>query len=228
MIQLENVTKKYLNHKAIDQCSTKLKSGKIIGVIGENGSGKTTFLKLLAGLLRPTTGKVLIDSKQVNRQISNKLAYLTDSDYFYPYFTIEELIHFYQNQFADFDKDKAHEIASFMKIDLKRKMKYLSKGNRSRVKLIVTLARKAPYVVLDEPFSGLDPLVRKALINGIIKFADMEQQTLILTTHEIREVETILDEVLLLKRGRILAHQEVEQIREEYGINVIDWMEKVI
>lgn len=227
MIQLEKVTKKYLKHKAVNQFTATLESGKVIGLIGENGSGKTTILKLLAGLLRPTTGSILIDSKQVDRRISDKLAYLTDMEYFYPYFTIEELIDFYQSQYKDFDKRKAMDMVAFMKLNVKQKIRYLSKGNLSRIKIAVTLSRKAPYIVLDEPFSGLDPLVRKSIINGIIKFIDLENQTLIVTTHELREVEPILDEVLLLKEGRIIEQKSVDQIRDEYRMDVVDWMEKV-
>ncbi|OZU88520.1 spermidine/putrescine ABC transporter ATP-binding protein [Virgibacillus indicus] len=227
MIQLEKVTKKYLRHKAVNQCTATLEAGKIIGLIGENGSGKTTILKLLAGLLRPTNGRVLIDSKQVNRSISDRLAYLTDMDYFYPYFTIKELIDFYHSQFKDFDKKKAMDMAAFMKLNVKQKIRYLSKGNLSRVKIAVTLSRNVPYIVLDEPFSGLDPLVRKSIINGIIKFMNLESQTLIVTTHELREVEPILDEVLLLKDGRIIAQKSVDQIRDDYRMDVVDWMEQV-
>lgn len=226
-MKLDNVTKKYVFHKALNQCSATFESGRIIGLIGENGSGKTTMLKLLAGLLRPTKGRVLIEGEQVNRRVSDRVAYLTDQDYFFPYFTIEELVHFYKSQFTDFDQQKALEIATFMKLEIKRKIKHLSKGNRGRVKIMVTLARNAPYIVLDEPFAGLDPMVRKAIITGMIKFVDLSRQTLIISTHELREVEPILDKVVLLKQGSVIAQNKVEQIREEYKTDVVDWMEKV-
>ena len=227
MIQLENVTKRYVRNQAVKQCSLTIERGQIAGLIGENGSGKTTILKLLAGLLRPTDGNVTIDNKRVDRHISKRLAYLTDLDYFYPFFTINELIAFYDSQFSDFDKEKAYHIAEFMKLDGKQKIKYLSKGNLSRAKIAVTLSRNAPYIILDEPFSGLDPLVRKAITNGLIQFIDLEKQSLILSTHEVQEVEPILDEVILLKQGEIIAHKQMDEIREMYGINVVDWMERV-
>ncbi|MGP4109242.1 ABC transporter ATP-binding protein [Virgibacillus sp. L01] len=227
MMQLDQVTKKYFARKAVYRCTLTIEPGRIIGLIGENGSGKTTILKLLAGLIRPTKGNVLIDSKQVNRSVSEMLAYLTDMDSFYPYFTIEELIDFYNSQFKDFDKNRALEIAVFMKLNIKQKTKYLSKGNLSRVKIAVTLSRRAPYVVLDEPFSGLDPMVRKSIIKSIINFVDLQKQTLIVTTHEVSEVEPILDEVVLLKEGMIIAHKSTDQVREEYEMDVVDWMERV-
>lgn len=227
MIELKNVTKKYFTYQAIRDISIILDSGKVIGIIGENGSGKTTLLKLLAGLLRPSKGSVQIDSTQVSRKISWKLSYLTDMDYYFPYFTVEELILFYQSQFADFDQERAFDITSFMKLSKQQKVKHLSKGNKSRLKIAVTLARKAPYIVLDEPFSGLDPIVRKAIINGIIKYVDLNDQSIIIATHELNEVEPILDEVVLLKRGKIVGHKDVEHIREEYGMSVVEWMEHV-
>lgn len=225
MIEIKHVTKKYLMYPAVKSVEVTFQLGKIIGVIGENGSGKTTLLKLLAGLLRPSSGSIMIDNQQVGRGISKKLAYLTDMDYYYPYFTVIELVHYYKSQFADFDQDKALEIVSFMKLDHNQKIKHLSKGNKNRLKIAVTLGRRAPYIVLDEPFTGLDPMVRKAIMNSIIKFVDLEKQTVIMATHEVNEVEPILDEVLLMSKGKVIAHKSVDHIREEYGMDVLQWME---
>ena len=225
MIEISHVTKKYLMYPAVKSVEVTFQLGKIIGVIGENGSGKTTLLKLLAGLLRPSSGSIMIDNQQVGRGISKKLAYLTDMDYYYPYFTVIELVHYYKSQFADFDQDKALEIVSFMKLDHNQKIKHLSKGNKNRLKIAVTLGRRAPYIVLDEPFTGLDPMVRKAIMNSIIKFVDLEKQTVIMATHEVNEVEPILDEVLLMSKGKVIAHKSVDHIREEYGMDVLQWME---
>lgn len=227
MIQLNNVTKKYIGSRGLRQCSITLKTGRMIGVIGENGSGKTTMLKLISGLLHPTKGEIWIDGKHINRRISEKVAFLTDQDYFYPYFSIGELISFYQSQFADFDPEKAKMITEFMQLEQKRKVKHLSKGNLARVKIMVTFARQAPYIVLDEPFSGLDPIVRKAIMNSMLRFIDLSGQTVIISTHDVQEVEPILDDVVLLKRGKIVAYKAVEQIREEFEINVVNWMERV-
>lgn len=225
MIKVNNVTKKYILHPAVKTVNVTINRGKIIGIIGENGSGKTTLLKLLAGLLQPSSGSVTVDSKKVNRKISKKLAYLTDMDYYYPYFTVIELVNYYESQFLDFDKKKALEIVSFMKLDHDQKIKYLSKGNRNRLKIAVTLGRNAPYIILDEPFSGLDPMVRKAIINSIIKFVNLEEQTVIMATHEVNEVEPILDEVLLMENGKVIAHESVDSIREEHSMDVANWME---
>lgn len=225
MIKIHDVTKKYLIYPAVKSLNLTLHQGKIIGVIGENGSGKTTLLKLLAGLLRPTSGSVMIDEQQVNRKVCKKLAYLTDMDYYYPYFTVNELVRYYNSQFIDFDQEKALNIIEFMNLEQNQKIKYLSRGNKSRLKIAVTLARNVPYIILDEPFSGLDPMVRKSIMNSMIKFIDLEKQTVIMATHEVNEVEPILDEVVLLKKGTMIAHRSVDNIREQYGVDVVQWME---
>lgn len=225
MIELNHVTKKYMMFPAVKAVNVTFNKGKIIGVIGENSSGKTTLLKLLAGLLQPSSGTVIIDNHRVDRRISQKLAYLTDMDYFFPYFTVVELIHYYESQFTDFNKAKALEIISFMKLNHDQKIKYLSKGNRNRLKIAVTLGRNAPYIVLDEPFNGLDPMVRKAIMKSIIKFINLDEQTVIMATHEVNEVEPILDEVLLLRSGHVIAYESVDDIRETHHMDVTNWME---
>ncbi|WP_138420309.1 ABC transporter ATP-binding protein [Aquibacillus sediminis] len=225
MINLQQVTKKFGRFSALKDCNVSIESGKVIGVVGENGSGKSTMLRLLAGSLRPTHGKVMIDGAVVTRKISEKLAYLTDNNYFYPYFTIQQLIDFYHSQFNDFDRNKAQQLLHFMELDSSTKIKHLSKGNVGRIKIVITLSRNAPYLVLDEPFSGLDPMVRKSIITSMIRFVDLSQQTLILTTHEINEIEPILDEVILLGSGEVVAQRSVEAIRDKYQMSVVDWME---
>lgn len=226
MIEVKDVSKHFLFNKAIKHCTINIGTGKIIGLVGANGSGKTTFLQLLAGLLKPTKGIVTVDGNRVDRKISSKLAYSSDVDhYYFPYFLIRDLIYFYSTQFADFDKRKADTILDFMNLNQKEKIKYLSKGNRNRLKIAVTLARNAPYIILDEPFSGLDPMVRKAILKGLIQFVDLEKQTLLLTTHEVREVEPVLDEVVVMKAGEIVAHRSVDAIRLDYGLDVTEWME---
>ncbi|SEB04440.1 ABC-2 type transport system ATP-binding protein [Thalassobacillus cyri] len=227
MIELQHVSKKYLLKKALDDIDVSFPIGKIIGVIGENGSGKSTMLKLIAGLLQPTNGEVLIDEKHADRKISTKVAYMSDIDQFYPFFTVNQLVDFYESQFQDFHREKARDILRLMHIEGDEKIKHLSKGNRGRVKMAVTLARNAPYILLDEPFSGLDPMVRTSIVQGMIQYIDLQSQTLIITTHEINEIEALLDEVIVLRKGKILGQQSTEDIRMEYQISVVDWMKQL-
>ncbi|GGA80344.1 ABC transporter ATP-binding protein [Ornithinibacillus halotolerans] len=227
MITLTNVTKKYSSKKALDNVNLELTVGKLIGLVGENGSGKSTTLKLIAGLKHPTKGEVRVNGELVTRRIADSVSYLSELDEYYSFFTVEKTIEFYASQFKDFDLDKAYEILKFMKLDPKSKPKHLSKGNRGRLKIVLSLARNVPVILLDEPFSGLDPMVRNSIVKGLISFIDLEKQLVLITTHEIREVESILDEVVAIKDGSIIGHHNVEDLREEKQIGIVDWMEEI-
>ena len=129
--------------KALEDVTLTIPQGKIIGLVGENGSGKTTLLKLIAGLLTPNSGTATFNGQPITRRIATDIAYMPDTDLFYPYFTVEQLFDFYDSQFVDFDLIKAKEIAQFLNMSLDSKIKSLSKGNRGRVKIAVTLGREA-------------------------------------------------------------------------------------
>ena len=221
MIELRNITKKYGTRKALEEITLTLPQGKIIGLVGENGSGKTTLLKLMSGLLTPNVGSAVLDGKPITRKVATNIAYMPDADMFYPYFTVGQ---FYESQFTDFNPIKAKEIAQFLNLDLNSKLKNLSKGNRGRAKIAATLGREADYYLLDEPFSGLDPMVRDDIAKGLIRFTDPERQTVILSTHELKEVEPLLDEIIVLKGSRLIAHEAVDEIRDTYGQDATSWM----
>ena len=227
MIELKNVTKKYLTQVALDDVSISLPQGKIIGIVGENGSGKSTTLKLMAGLIQPSKGKITVNGENVTRRISNQVAYLSELDAYYPFYTVQETIDFFASQFNDFDLDRSKEILGFMKLDPNKKVKELSKGNRGRLKILLVLSRKVPIILMDEPLSGLDPMVRDSIIKGLLSFVDIEKQTVIITTHEIREIEPLLDFVIPLKNGKILEITEVEEIRSVQQLSLVEWMKKV-
>lgn len=227
MITLTNVTKKYGTKRALDQVNLELTTGKLIGLVGENGSGKSTTLKLIAGLNHPTHGEIRVNGEKVTRQIADSVSYLSELDEYYRFFTVKKSIEFHASQFRDFDKEKAYEIMDFMKLDPNDKLKHLSKGNRGRLKIILSLARNVPVILMDEPFSGLDPMVRNSIVKGLISFIDLEKQLVLITTHEIREVENILDEVIAIKAGSIIGHHNVEELREEKQMSIVDWMTEV-
>lgn len=227
MIQFKHVSKRYGRQKALDDVSFTLPSGKIIGLIGENGSGKSTTLKLIAGLIRPTQGNVYVDQQPVSRQISRIVSYLTELDEFYRFFRVGEMVDFYASQFADFNIAKAAEILSFMQLDRDKKIQNLSKGNRGRLKIVLSLAREVPVILMDEPFSGLDPMVRESIVKGLISFVEPTKQTVIITTHEIKEVEPILEMAVVMKQGRMIGMRDVEELRFQEHISIVEWMKQL-
>lgn len=224
MLQLSNVSFSYMKKPILQDVSFSFPVGQIIGLVGENGSGKSTLLKVLAGLLRPTSGEVLLNGMPVTRRSADKIAYLPDIDLFFDFFTGEQLFQHYASQFEDFSYDKACIVAEFLQVDKNVKLRQLSKGNRGRMKMAATLGREVPFYLMDEPFSGLDPIVREQLIKGLIQFTDIEHQTILLSTHELYEVEPILDQIILLQNGSIIAHEEVETIRDVSNKDAVQWM----
>ncbi|PJO42309.1 ABC transporter ATP-binding protein [Lysinibacillus xylanilyticus] len=224
MLQLSNVSFRYMKKPILQDVSFSFPVGQIIGLVGENGSGKSTLLKVLAGLLRPTSGEVLLNGMPVTRRSADKIAYLPDIDLFFDYYTGEQLFQHYASQFEDFSYDKACIVAEFLQVDKNVKLGQLSKGNRGRMKMAATLGREVPFYLMDEPFSGLDPIVREQLIKGLIQFTDFEHQTILLSTHELYEVEPILDQIILLQNGSIIAHEEVETIRDVSNKDAVQWM----
>lgn len=227
MIQLNNVTKKYLSKVALRDVNLELDKGKIIGLVGENGSGKSTTLKLIAGLTHPTKGSVTVNGVEATRRIASQVSYLSELDEYYSFYNVGQTMDFVASQFEDFNMEKAEKIRSFMKLDRNAKLKHLSKGNRGRLKIVLTLAREVPLILMDEPLSGLDPMVRDSIVKGLISFIDLEKQLVLITTHEIREIEMVLDEVIAIKDGDIIGHHNVEQLRIENGMGITEWMTKV-
>ena len=182
MIRFENVTKKYGSGLALRNTSFQFEKGKIYGLLGPNGSGKSTTLKMIAGLVLPSAGKVMLDDEPINRKVAEEVAYLTELDMFYETFTVKGMLKFYNSQFSDFDMERAEELVSFMQLDGSKKIKHLSKGTRGRLKLVLTLSRQARVILLDEPFSGLDPMVRDTIVKGLLSYIDWGEQTVLIAS----------------------------------------------
>jgi ABC-2 type transport system ATP-binding protein len=226
-MQLQTVSFHYKRKTILERISFEVPPGQIIGLIGANGSGKSTLLKLMAGVLMPTEGTITFGGAKVKRQMATKIAYQPDIDLFYEKLTGEEVFSLYASQFDDFSITKAKEIAQFLEVPTGVKLGKLSKGNRGRIKLATFIARDAELYLMDEPFAGLDPLARDSLMKAIIKFIDTEHCSVVLSTHEVNEVEPILDQVILLKDGHIRAMENLEEIRNERGENAVEWMKNL-
>lgn len=226
MINVKKVCYKHRNRPVLNDVSFQIPVGKIIGIAGENGAGKSTLLRLLAGIKNPDDGTITLDHQPLTHRTCSRFAYLPDTDDFYSYLTGVQLFQFYETQFEDFNFLKALEVANFLDINIEQKIKTLSKGQRGRLKMAATLGRETTYYFMDEPFSGLDPMVRDSLIKGLIRFTDAETQTIVLSTHELYEVEPILDALLLLKNGEVISYHSLETIREEWQQDAVSWMKK--
>lgn len=224
---LKNVTKTYGKKIALKRINLSFEKGRIYGLLGPNGSGKSTMLKLMAGLVFPNEGTVTLNGHPVTRRSNEQVAYLTELDMFYDVFTVGETVDYMASQFADFNIEKARELLEELKLDASQKVRSLSKGNRGRLKLVTTLARDTEAILLDEPFSGLDPMVRDSIVTSLLKYIDFENQVLIIATHEITEIESLLDKAVAIHYGTVIGQESVEKLREEQGLSVLQWFKQI-
>jgi ABC-2 type transport system ATP-binding protein len=227
-IKIQNVVKRFGKEYALKNVNLTFKKGKIYGLLGPNGSGKSTTLKLITGLSFPDSGEITLNDQVVTRKSCQSVAYLTELDMFYDTFTVNETVSYVASQFSDFNLEKALRLLREMKLDPTKKVKSLSKGNRGRLKLVTTLARDSEVILLDEPFSGLDPMVRDSIVQSLLQYIDFENQTLIIATHEIIEIEPLLDEAIAIYYGTIIGQEEVEVLREEQGLSVLQWYKQLV
>ncbi len=214
ILECENLSKNYGSVKALDNLTLKIESGKIVGLLGPNGHGKTTLIKTLSGLLSKDKGKVLIDGKRIGVGTKKIVSYLPERSYISPEMKIKEVVSFFQEFYEDFDAKKADAMLGELSLDKESKLKSLSKGNREKVQLIMVMSRKAKLYLLDEPMGGVDPAARDYILKTIISNYS-EDATVIISTHLIQDVEQILDEVVFLKEGKVMLHSDVDELRME-------------
>ena len=218
-IEINNITKEFGTLTALDGVSLELEKGQIVGLLGPNGSGKTTLIKILNGLLTPTAGNVTINGMEPGVGTKRVVAYLPDRNALPDYMTTAQLMELYRDFFTDFNRDKAETMIGELGIDLKQQMKKMSKGTREKLQLCLVMAREADVYLLDEPIGGVDPATRDYILRTIISNYN-EDAVVLISTHLISDIETVLDDVVFLKEGKIVLHKKAEDIREETGESV--------
>ena len=215
-LQATNLTKRYGSALALDQLSLSLPQGRIIGLLGPNGSGKTTFIKLVAGLLSPTSGEIRVCGQAVGTGSKALVSYLPDRPYFSKQTKVTDQLDFFEDFYADFDRLRAEQMLKALGISPKARFRELSKGSQEKIQLVLVMSRRARLYLLDEPIGGVDPAARDYILNTIItNFAP--EATILISTHLIADVERVLDDFLFLHQGRILRSGCVDTVREETG-----------
>lgn len=214
ILQCKNLSKRYGAAEALKGIDLELEAGRIVGLLGPNGSGKTTFIKLANGLLKPTEGEILIDGNSPGKETKAEVAYLPDRDFLPDYMSVSQLIKYYSDFFDDMNMAKAEEMLRSLDLDKDMKLKKMSKGTREKVQLILTMSRDAKVYFLDEPIAGVDPAARDYILRTIITNYNPDA-LVVISTHLIADVENVLDEVVFIKEGKIVLHKEADVIREE-------------
>lgn len=213
LLEFNNVSFKYKcsNQYALNNVSFSLNEGQIVGLLGPNGSGKTTIIKLINGLLRNYNGEILVNGKELNEKSRAIISYLPDATYLNESAKIEEVILMFKNLYSDFEEEKMRKMLESMHIDSKSIIKTLSKGNKEKLQLALVLSRNAKIYVLDEPIGGVDPAQRDFIIRTIL--SNYAQNSLvIISTHLLEDIEPILNRVIMIKNGEIALDDTKENI----------------
>jgi ABC-2 type transport system ATP-binding protein len=215
MIEIKGLTQQFGTKLALEDVNLTINRGGIIGLIGPNGSGKSTIIRSIMGILKPTKGNVTVDGEAVDRKISSKVAYMSDINELYlP--TVQQNIDYLTNLYQDYNLKTVMEIINSLKIDLNMNVKGLSKGQTTIIRFALTVGRKVNYIILDEPLSGLDPVFRESFINRLANFRkEFPEVTIIITSHMLKEIQNLLDEVIAIYFAKILAHDRKENILKE-------------
>lgn len=210
----EHLSKQYSYTYALSDVNLVLPRGRIIGLLGPNGSGKTTMLKLMAGLLVPTSGTIRIEGKPVSPQTKAIVSYLPEKTYLSMRMRVSECLDYFADFYADFDRQRAEHMLASLQVPLDARMRTLSKGTKEKVQLVLVMARRASLYLLDEPIGGVDPATRDFILSTIVGNFH-EDATVLISTHLIYDVEKVLDEVLFLQNGQIVMYNSVDNIRQE-------------
>ena len=227
LIECTNLTKDYKNLRALNNLTFSIPDrGGIIGLLGPNGSGKTTFIKLLIGLLAPTEGSVKIAGYDIGPETKAIVSYLSDAHSLTDNYTVTEQLDYVEDFFSDFDRQKAEEMIEELGVERKQKIKALSKGTKEKLSLILTLSRNAKVYILDEPIAGVDPAAREYILQSILAHKK-ENATVIISTHLISEIEQYFDYVLFLKQGNVVLHGITDEIREKEGKTIDELFREV-
>ncbi|ANP80146.1 ABC transporter [Bacillus sp. B25(2016b)] len=226
LLKIENLWKRYNLKTVLQDLSATISEGKIIGLVGDNGSGKTTFLKMIAGLRYPSKGTITIEGQKVGIETKKTVSFMPDSPVFDEWMTIKDAVVFYRDFYSDFDFHQAMDLIAEFKMPLEEHIVALSKGGVEKLQLILTFSRKAKLYILDEPLGGIDLVSRKHVLDLILKFY-REDCTILISTHLIEETENIFDEVIFLKDGTIILHENVEEIRFHHGKAVHELFKEV-
>ena len=219
LVYLDHVTKNYGHEVALMDVSLNIQPGRIIGLLGPNGSGKTTIIKLINGLLQPSLGNIYIHGQLPSPASKKVVSYLPDTTYLNENMKIIDAIRYFQDFYADFNVQRAYQLLNDLHLHPTQKLNTLSKGNKEKVQLILVMSREADLYVLDEPIGGVDPAARDYILRTIIQNRRPNSSVLI-STHLIADIEQVLDEAIFINQGRILLHENTTVLRNQHGKSI--------
>ena len=219
LVEIKELGKCYGKKKVMNNLSLSLESGRIVGILGPNGSGKSTLIKMMAGVLKPTSGQIIINGYPVGVNTKKIVSYLPERTYLNPSMKVKEAVDYFADFYEDFSKQKALDMLEKFGINEQDKIKSLSKGTREKVQIVLVMSREAKLYLLDEPMGGVDPAARDYILRTIISNYN-EDATVVITTHLISDIENVLDEVVFIKQSEVYLKESVDDIRTKYNKSV--------
>lgn len=219
ILECQGLTKKYGSFYALSNLDITLERGQIVGLLGPNGSGKTSLIKLINGLLTPTEGHVIVNGMSPNTETKKIISYLPERSYLNDHMRVQNILDYFSDFYEDFDCPRAISMLKDLDIDTKARLHSLSKGTKEKLQLVMVMNRNADLYVLDEPIASVDPAARDYILRTILSNYN-ENATLLISTHLISDIENILDRVLFIHNGHLTLNATVDEIRTEKGKSV--------
>lgn len=213
-VEFKNLSKSYGTKEVLKNVNLKIEPGKIYGLLGPNGSGKTTMIKIINGLLQPTSGEILVQGHRPGIESKKVISFLPERTYLNMNMKVSELIQFFKDFYEDFDEKKARKLLERLKIKEQDKLKNMSKGTKEKVQLVMVMSRKADLYILDEPIGGVDPASRDYILETILTNFN-EGSSILISTHLIADIEKILDQVIFINQGKVVLNEDADMIRKK-------------
>lgn len=217
MIEIKNLSKCFGEHKVLEDVSIHIRKGSIYGIIGENGAGKSTIIQCLTGIYTSDIGSILIEGHSVyeNNEVKLNIGYVADRNQFFKGYTVGQMKDFFKMTYPSFSEEKFNYYNATFKLNLKTKVKNLSKGMQMRLSIMLNMAISPKVLVLDEPTSGLDALAKKQVLDFLIEAVDETQMTVVISSHHLSELERICDEVTMLYKGKVIYQTSVDDLKSK-------------
>ena len=219
LLEIKNLYKNYGEKQVLNNITLTVPRGKIIGLLGKNGTGKTTLIKLINGLITPTEGEIIFEGEKIGPQSKLNIAYLPERTYLDKSMTINETLKFFKEFYSNFDIDKAKDLLKKLDLDENQKIIKMSKGMQEKVQLVLVMSRKADLYILDEPLGGVDPATRGYILDTILTNFN-EGASIIISTHLISDIERILDEVIFIDKGEIKLISDADELRNKENASI--------
>ena len=219
LLQCINLNKSYGDKKVLKDINLTITRGKIIGLLGKNGTGKSTLIKLINDLLTPTSGTILVNGKEIGVESKKIIAYLPERTYLDKTMTVDKVIKYFSEFYDNFDSEKARKLLKDLDLDTTQKLSKMSKGMQEKVQLVLVMSRKADLYILDEPLGGVDPATRDYILDTILNNFN-EGASVIISTHLIADIERILDEVIFIDKGKIILQSDSDELRNKENASI--------